>query len=749
MIPPERWNATRRDFRSTARIGDLVLDAARHHPDATALRTGDAALSYRELTGHAVRLAHLLRSAGVGPGEHVAVVGRRTPGTVIAMLGIALSGAAFVPVDPQWPVARRRRVLEQMAPRRVVGTRADLRWLPAGTELVELEAPARLSWSARADVQRVWDEVVRSSDPVEAAGFNLSGSRRYTPAEVAAYGRHVAGLVLAESPGTVLEIGVGSGVVLREVAPHVDLYAGLDPAPAAVAANLAWAARHGLFVDLVEGFAEDVDAAGFLDVDVAVLASTVQYFPDEDYLLGVLELLAGVLRSGGVVVLADLIPPGTAPVGGLFELSPAWFETLGGSWRAQVLERGPGLPGELAARYDVVLRHDPAADRAGRPVWTGADLESFPTEPPDCPAAATDVAYVIFTSGSTGDPKGVVVAHRSLVNVVEWVNREHGVGPGDVLLQVCSFSFDLSVYDVFGVLAAGGTIRLADGREVAEPVVLADLLVRERVTFWDSAPAMLGWVLPFLVPADRTPAGRDALRLVFLSGDWIPVAMPDEIRERFPRARVVSLGGATEATIWSNHYPVGEVDPDWPSIPYGWPIQNARYYVLGPDGRSTPVGEPGDLHIAGPCLALGYHGDPALTHDRFRPDPGHPGELVYATGDRARWRRDGTVEFLGRLDSQVKVRGFRVELGEVEAAMSRVGGVRAAAAVAVPAAGDRLLAGFFTAREPGTDPAAVRAVLTELLPAYMVPARLEQLAALPLTANGKVDRDALARLAAG
>jgi non-ribosomal peptide synthetase component F len=315
-------------------------------------------------------------------------------------------------------------------------------------------------------------------------------------------------------------------------------------------------------------------------------------------------------------------------------------------------------------------------------------------------------------------------------------------------LQVTSFAFDLSVYDVFGTLAAGAAIRLTGDAALREPGRIARLLADEPVTFWNSAPAVLAWVLPF-VPVAAGQPGRDRLRRVFLSGDWVPLTMPAEIRERFPRAeRIVVLGGATEATVWSNYFVVGAVDPDWVSVPYGRPMQNARYYVLDDRLRETPVGKPGNLYIAGDCLALRYHADPQLTARRFLPDTvaGGPGERMYDTGDLARWWPEGILEFLGRVDHQVKVRGYRVELGEVEAAVAEHGSVRAAVVVAPECADGRVLAAFYVAREP-VDPEELRTRIADRLPDYMVPVRLWPLTELPLTVNGKVDRAALTGLA--
>jgi amino acid adenylation domain-containing protein len=352
---------------------------------------------------------------------------------------------------------------------------------------------------------------------------------------------------------------------------------------------------------------------------------------------------------------------------------------------------------------------------------------------------ADDLAYIIFTSGSTGTPKGVMVRHRPVMNLLRWAHRTFAFSPADRVLFVASLAFDLSVFDIFGLLGAGGSIRIATEDEVRDPQRLLRALAEEPITFWDSAPAALEQTVPFLAGID--PQARPALRLVFLSGDWIPVTLPDRIPARFPDARIIALGGATEATVWSNVFPVGAVDPSWVSIPYGRPIDNARYHVLDARLAPCPIGVPGDLYIGGGCLADGYAREPELTAQKFIPDPWGDfwetsGSLLYRTGDRARSRPDGTLEFLGRRDTQVKIRGFRIELGEIEAALAALPGVREAVVVMRE---DRLVA--YVTGDAAIE--TLRESLRERLPDQMIPAAFVGLDALPLTANGKVDRKAL------
>jgi amino acid adenylation domain-containing protein/non-ribosomal peptide synthase protein (TIGR01720 family) len=357
-----------------------------------------------------------------------------------------------------------------------------------------------------------------------------------------------------------------------------------------------------------------------------------------------------------------------------------------------------------------------------------------------------NLAYVIFTSGSTGQPKGVAVTHRAVSNLIDWVNRRWNLGPQDQLLFVTSFCFDLSVYDIFGILAAGGTIRIADELELSNPHTLVDMLTQEPISFWDSAPAALERLLPVLERQDLQKA-QLSLRLIFLSGDWIALNLPTRLRRLSPQATLVALGGATEATVWSNYFSVDQLDAAWRSIPYGRPIQNARYYILAPDGSVSPVGAEGDLVIAGECLARGYYRQPELTRQCFVPQEGLLAETerIYRTGDRARFFPDGNIEFLGRKDHQVKLRGYRIELAEIDAVLASHGQVASSATIVHKRANGA--SSIVCCVVPtGADVPSREQLLDFLrseLPSFMVPSSVQLMGHLPLSANGKVDRAAL------
>lgn len=365
------------------------------------------------------------------------------------------------------------------------------------------------------------------------------------------------------------------------------------------------------------------------------------------------------------------------------------------------------------------------------------DSEALATIDPLPSSSTTDPCYAIHTSGSTGTPKGVVMTHRAVVNTLDWVSRTFAVGRCDRALFINSPSFDLSVYDVFGVLGAGATIVLADAETTADPELLGAYLLDRRITLWNSAPAALERILPSIAPH---PSGD--LRLVLISGDWVRPHLVERVRMRFPTAHFVALGGATEAAIWSNAFSVDAIDPAWTSIPYGRPIQNARYYILDHRQSLVPIGAPGDLYIGGTCLAEGYLHRPDLTDERFLPDPFIPGERVYRTGDRARYFADGNIEFLGRRDHQVKIRGYRVELGEVETTLVSHTAVREAVCITEldPSDQQRLVAHLAVDHPADFDESNLRAHLKRSLPAYMIPSRFVAHDRLPLTPQGKIDR---------
>jgi amino acid adenylation domain-containing protein len=355
-------------------------------------------------------------------------------------------------------------------------------------------------------------------------------------------------------------------------------------------------------------------------------------------------------------------------------------------------------------------------------------------------ARPDDLAYVIYTSGSTGNPKGVMIEHRQAANTIRDINRRFGVGPGDRVLAISSLSFDLSVYDIFGTLAAGAAIVVPEPTALRNPALWAELIDSHRVTIWNSVPALMDLLTDY---ASTSSVSLRSIRLALLSGDWIPTALPERVKAITGGAQVISLGGATEASIWSICYPVEKTNPTWDSIPYGRALSNQSFYVLNEKFEECPAWATGELFIGGDGVARGYWRDPEKTRASFIDR--ETGERIYRTGDLGRWLPDGNIEFLGRRDQQVKVQGYRVELGEIEAQLQKHPGVESAVVTAsAERHGNKRLQGYVTAAE-GTalDVDELQAHLAARLPDYMVPSTIVVLDTFPLTANGKVNRQTL------
>ncbi|MDH6219090.1 amino acid adenylation domain-containing protein [Streptomyces pseudovenezuelae] len=366
-----------------------------------------------------------------------------------------------------------------------------------------------------------------------------------------------------------------------------------------------------------------------------------------------------------------------------------------------------------------------------------ADALSTEPLPEPVPVDEEQAAYVLFTSGSTGEPKGVEVPHRAAMNTIDDLNDRFSVGPSDRCLAVSALDFDLSVYDLFGLLSAGGAVVLVEEADRLEAQQWAELVRTHQVTLLNCAPPLLDMLLLATGPGELA-----GLRTVLLGGDWVGTDLPGRLAERAPGCRFIGLGGTTETAIHSTVCEVtgAQIPAHWRAVPYGTPLRNVRCRVVDAQGRDCPDWVPGELWIGGAGVALGYRRDPERTAEKFAEVDGI---RWYRTGDLARYWPDGTLEFLGRRDHQVKLRGFRVELGEVEAALAGHPAVRRAVAGVARAQGVQLAA-TVAAEDVAEDD--LREWARTVLPPHMVPARIVVVRELPLTSNGKLDRRAVAQL---
>ncbi len=360
---------------------------------------------------------------------------------------------------------------------------------------------------------------------------------------------------------------------------------------------------------------------------------------------------------------------------------------------------------------------------------------------------ADHLAYMIYTSGSTGKPKGAANTHAGLHNRLAWMQDAYGLTGDDVVLQKTPFSFDVSVWEFFWPLIVGARLVMAAPGAHRDPARLVETIRREGVTTLHFVPSMLQAFMEHVAweETETEDIKRwSSLRRVICSGEALPAELRDRVTKHLPQVQLENLYGPTEASIDVTRWAcAGDRSAE---VPIGRPIWNTQAYVLDGGLEPVPAGVVGELYIAGVGLARGYLNRASLTAERFVADPnGAAGSRMYRTGDLARWRSDGVLEFLGRADAQVKLRGFRIEPGEIEAALTAQGGVSQAAVIARPdgSGGQRLIGYVVAAAGAVPDTAALRSALSRQLPDYMVPSALVVLERLPLTPNGKLDRRAL------
>lgn len=368
-----------------------------------------------------------------------------------------------------------------------------------------------------------------------------------------------------------------------------------------------------------------------------------------------------------------------------------------------------------------------------------AETDARPKEYP----SPGDMAYVIYTSGSTGKPKGAMLEHRGLVNRLWWMQRRYPLTQESVILQKTPYTFDVSVWELMWWALAGARVYMLTPGGEKDPAVIIDTIKKQQVTTMHFVPSMLNAFLQYLESSGRTEE-LSGLKQVFASGEALGL---EQVR-RFNRllnlpygTELYNLYGPTEATVDVSYF---DCSPDVPlnCVPIGRPIDNTRLYILDPHLNLLPIGIPGELYIGGVGLARGYIGQPELTKERFLPDPYLPGERIYKTGDLARWFAQGDIEYLGRLDHQLKIRGFRVELGEIENRLVQHKAIRDAVVTGIEYAGQKHLCAYYVA-EREVAYRDLRAHIQRKLPEYMVPSFFVRMPVLPVSANGKIDRKAL------
>ncbi|MCG5239326.1 AMP-binding protein [Azospirillum doebereinerae] len=791
--PPQEADAGHADVPiPDTTIDRLIAGRARSAPDAVAVIEPGRRYSYRELDAESNRIAAFLLDRRIGNAP-VAVLAERSFALAAALLGILRAGAVYAPVNPAFPLRRQQAMLRRTAATVLLYGNGHAH--AAQTHLWECPDLAMALCLDHDDpdgaaepekprmVEGLWDHVAATaSDAVSGGGWRsaITGERfpdwvmrDYADNVRVKLARHLT------PASSVLEVGCGSGLTMAALAGRAGSYLATDLSGTMIGTAGAHARARGLDSDRLSFrrlAAHDLGAlkaeagTGF---DVVVLNSVVQSFSGYGYLRRVLATVLELCADEAVIFLGHLWNAGKRDAYADAGASPESLDALFVSpdFLRQLPREFPAIaaveitPMTARARneltdfgFDCVLRIRSGAKRAadGLPPATrlrlgrGA-LAPFADAPPLHAGRPEDTAYLIFTSGSSGTPKPAANTGRALLNLCLWFAEFCDLGPGERVYQVIACSFDASIKNYLATFAVGATaVLLPEGPY--DPARMLDILQRERVGVLN--PGVPSQIHPMidLAAADGYRA-LASLRVLALGGE---APDPGRLRDwlRSPACRLEKLANIYGPTECADITAAGSWRPDEladrKTLPIGRPIRNARCYILDSGGRALPDGAVGELCIGGAGVGTGYPGDEALTAERFQPDPFRPDGRMYRTGDLAWRREDGQIVLTGRQDDEVKIRGHRMTLGEIEAHLRTLPGVEDAAALCRAGEdGEPSLVAFLAADGAGggvPDEDRLAALLADRLPAAMVPGRFVRLAALPRNAHGKLDRAALAAL---
>jgi len=754
------------------------------YPDRVAVADAVAQVHYDALEQDSRRIAGFIAGLGLPDETPVGVMIGRSWRHVAAILGVMRARAAFVPLDPTLPLDRRRRIIDSaaipvlIADRAGIGDLHRLAWTcPSISDTLCLDSDdidAEIEPRGALMNEELWDHLSgNAEDDIAAGGWHSAFTGRPIPATaMESFGAAACGKIAPLLPQNahILEIGCASGFTLRWVAPLAGRYVATDLSRRAVERAETLARRLGLpQVSARVLAAHDIDVLSDQRFDVVILNSVIESFPGFGYLRDVLTKAVTLLAPGGAIFAGHLWDldrrdayraalaafarahhgEGTKTrldcTTDLF-VPPAFFT----EWAA---ERGdievtlspmtvPGFDPSPYS-YDAVLR------RANRPKSTEPprcrrhDRRALPLAPEIAAAPSPDsLAYVLFTSGTTGVPKGVMIEHRSVVNLAESVNRtQFAPLDRDAPLSVsclAPFAFDGSVVQIFAALLGGHSVHLPDEETRRDPAALHDFIETRRLDVVDPTPSLFTLLLDHWQASDRASSAR----LFIMGGEAMPASLPERFYARSDHAEcyLINAYGPTECCVaatqhlmtartWREHMPP----------PIGRPILGVAVELRDGAGRAVPDGIVGEIHIGGKGVGRGYFNQPEATLRRFV--TGADGQRWYRSGDLGRRLAGGAIQFLGREDDQVKIRGNRIELSDVETALAAHPFVRRAVVLPFDPPGEgggRALAAYIVP-EPGFDVGVCRADLDTRLPSAMVPSWLVTVAEIPLTANGKVD----------
>ncbi|HLP58410.1 MAG TPA: amino acid adenylation domain-containing protein [Candidatus Deferrimicrobium sp.] len=781
------FNNTAVDYPQEQMIHELFEEQVNKIPDRIALVYEDRSFSFGELNREADRLAHYLHfKKQLQPETLAGILLDRSPEQIIAILGVLKAGGGYLPLDHSLPETRIKNMIDDaqaavvLSSRRFIRLLNKLQWecpsfnsfLCLDSSAVYLEEEAEKSGLMD---ENLWDYVAGSAtDEITGGGwFNSYNGEAFSALEMAEYGDNVLKklLPLLHEKMNILEIGCGSGITMYRIAPRVGTYYATDLSKGIIENNRKKVLSEGHNnIYLSRLAAHEIDQVEPRNFDLVIINSVIQSFHGLNYLRNVIVKAIDKSADHGYLFLGDILdqdlkesiikemiefkynnPQGSSKTKtdwseDLF-VARAFFEDLCLDIPAiagvEFSDKIYTVENELTRfRYDALItidKHKSAkSNQAKRKHQDDLNaLSEFPMDKITLNMNSKAPAYVIYTSGSTGKPKGVIVEHRNVARLVKNSNyiRYINFTGGDRFLLTGAFAFDISTFEIWGMLLNGISIYQVDKNVLLDLEKLNETIAKQQITIVHFTPQLFKEIVT------HGPGIFAGIRCLLVGGDVVTPAAVNRLRNKYKHLEILHMYGPTENTTFSTFFPIAQ-DYDH-HIPVGKPISNSTVYILDSYGSLRPMGVAGELCTGGDGVARGYLNHPELTNDKFKIKNEKINALLYHTGDLARWLADGNIEFLGRIDNQVKIRGYRIEMQEIENRLLKIEGVNEAVVIdRVDESGGRYLCAYVVG-EAKCRIDGLRDLLNKVLPDYMIPAYFMPLKTIPLTANGKIDRKAL------